>query len=213
MSELIWFSIPGSLVVATLLYVGRWPDIDKVGNALLTAGAVPLIGFIIHQGFRCLFEQWVGFQWRGRRVISEIQQHWQADNIDQRRAFLIWESTFYSDDFPESFREHDRGAWHYILSFWSGAFAAGLTVLVVSIWYSCVASLVLIVVGVVLGVKGYQTWDSLCDQELQMFRRYRHLFQESRDALIEPGYVPKESRDEKAPNNAAAGDVHHRGSL
>jgi hypothetical protein len=155
MNELIWFSIPGSLVVATLLYVGCWPDIDKVGNALLTAGVVPLIGFIIHQLFRCLFEKWFGFQWHRRRVIAEIQKYWKDDNINHRHAFLIWESTFYSDDSPESFREHDRGAWHYILSFWSGAFAAGLTLLGVSVWHSRIASLVLIVVGVALGMKGY----------------------------------------------------------
>jgi hypothetical protein len=196
--QLIWFSVPGSLVVAALLFTGWWPDLKSSGAAFLTAGAVPLIGFVIHQVFRIVFEVSFGFEWRGRKVISHIQQHWQNDRLDERKAFLIWESAFYSDQFPASFREHDRGAWHYILSFWSGSVAA-VVAAAISIGYSWNAILAFIAMAVVLGAKGFLTWRSLCEQEVQIFRRYRHVFQESRDALMDSAYVPKETRE---PNHA-----------
>ena len=195
MKELIWFSMPGSFVVCALLVTGCWPDIKSSGDAFLTAGAIPLIGFIIHQAFRIPFERWFGYKWRGRHVISHIQQHWKTDELDDQKAFLIWESAFYSDEFPESFREHDRGAWHYILSFWSGSLASLIAVAISIIGHLCIVSLIFSFVAIAFAVKGSQTWHSLCAQEVQIFRRYRHVFQESRDALMDSAYVPKEMRE------------------
>lgn len=182
MNKLIWFSVPGSIIVTSLVFAGIWPEVNSSGVALLTAGAVPVIGFIFHQLFRCMFEKWFGYDWNQRRVISEFRNQWPDDNLSEKDAFPIWEATFYGPSFPEGFREHDRGAWHYIVSFWSGALAAIVAFLILiateSLWAIAFPS-----VGIILGIKGYQTWASLCDQESLIFRRHIDLFTENKTAL------------------------------
>jgi hypothetical protein len=173
------------------IFAGIWPKVNSSGVSLLTAGAVPMIGFVFHQIFRCVFEKWFGYDWVQRRVISEIRNQWSDEGLSNKDAFLIWEVTFYGHGFPEGFREHDRGAWHYIVSFWSGAFAAVVAFLIVLPAYGLWA-LTFIAVGIVLGIKGFLTWVSLCDQEFLIFRRHIDLFTDNKNALRDANYTPKE---------------------
>lgn len=121
MEELIWFSIPGAVLAISVVLV--WPTvIETPTNAILLATLVPVIGFIIHEFYRLIFELSGGFARKSRLVLHGIillANHVDVPLSNLKQAHLIWVLTFYSDDFPKAFRDHGRGTWHYIFSFWS----------------------------------------------------------------------------------------------
>ena len=122
MESLIWFSIPGAVLVFAIVSTNQaWFQSD--GSKVLAAVAVPAVGFCVHQLYRLLFELNGGFESKSRIALTRIQSEFAPKGKFKSRklpkAFLIWETTFYSNEFPSPFRDHDRGAWRYILS--SGA--------------------------------------------------------------------------------------------
>ena len=123
MNELIWFSIPG----AVLLYAARilFPSLRASPDALVIAAA-PVIGFLFHQLYRTLFELCGGWESPRRAVLSAIRSAYAISDTDRHTIFLIWETTIYSDGIPDGFRDHDRGTWHYIMSFRSISLSAAL---------------------------------------------------------------------------------------
>jgi len=183
MKQLIWFSVPGAFLV--FAFVVTYPgSVGPHAVAALIAGT-PVIGFLLHQGFRVVFELCKGFESQHRSVLNQIADDFGLQGKDRlRQAFEIWEITFYGKDFPPAFRDHDRGAWHYILSFWSGALAGpiGLILLaVLTCWYDSHVRLAIFTVAplsvsvVILALKGYQTYRSLVAQELAAYKaNYKH---------------------------------------
>ena len=180
MEKLIWFSIPGALVV--FAFVVTYPQaISAHGVAALIAGT-PVIGFLAHQGFRVLFELYRGFECRHRSVISQIADDFDLKGENRlRQAFEIWEVTFYGAKFPAGFRDHDRGAWHYILSFWSVALGAVLGLLLLPLLTCYFESTVRLrnpavafyaVTLVTFVIKGWQTFRSLVGQELVVYKAH-----------------------------------------
>jgi hypothetical protein len=130
MNELIWYSFPGGLVTLTigLLYPDAVSDDEGLSEAKVAVliGLTPLVGFLFHQLFRLGFELSDGFARKSRTVLDPLQVGYSTSGIANRHlAFLLWETVFYGKDTPESFRNHVRRSWHYILSFW-GMTLAGL---------------------------------------------------------------------------------------
>jgi hypothetical protein len=124
MNKLIWFSIPGAIIILPLILMV--PNIGK--DWIIGLIGIPILGFIIHQLWRTIFELLGGFKSEKREIIKAIK-NWNK-NIKENEAFLVWEMTFYSEVVDKSFREHDRGAWHYIMSFYTCSIASGLSILI-----------------------------------------------------------------------------------
>jgi len=199
--KLIWFSIPGSFIVAACIISGC-PENYCSENIALYIGAAVVVGFVVHQCFRCFFEGFGMFDGRVspcfRKVIKEIyvsmdvkKHHCCCDTT----AFLIWECTFYGKDFPEGFRDHDCRSWHYIISFWSCSFAAVIAAVITFCSSNNCWALIFVGVGIMLFFKGLLTWCSICKQEVLIFRRHRDLFDENEEALLNRDtYKSKEQR-------------------
>jgi hypothetical protein len=177
METLIWYSAPGAVLAIAILDI--WPALIKTdGSSFLVAVALPVLGFGIHQFYRLLFEITRGFERQSRpalkRIRDEIASKNGIANCSPKKAFLIWETTFYGNGIPTPFREHDRNAWHFILSFESTALAAALGVcsLVLSCCFgarpSHLAWIVLAeaLIGVIFALKAHFTYQSLMRQEL-----------------------------------------------
>lgn len=147
MLELIWFSIPGAVFIFAAYSL--WPAVADSEPILLII-LVPIAGFVIHQSFRLLFEIYGGYSRKSRDALIYIQglvNEKHKMQIDIKQAFIIWELAFYSDKISSSFRDHDRGAWHYILSFWSVSFSALLSSVMI-LWVSNLDSIHLLYVFV-----------------------------------------------------------------
>jgi hypothetical protein len=127
----------------------------------LGIGLAVVLGFIVHQTFRTVFELFGGFASRLRPVIREIRNDADCSPFD---AFLVWELALYSDKVKDAFREHDRNAWHYIMSFWATAFSAVLGGGIVGLSDAPVAAgyaWAFVGVAVVFLVKGFLTARSI----------------------------------------------------
>lgn len=180
MQELIWFSIPGALVMAALWLV--CPRFSAVDPALGIALAV-VLGFVVHQTFRVAFELSGGWASRFRPVIREIRK---SGSHSPLQAFLIWELTLYADDTAAAFRDHDRNAWHFVMSFWATALAAVLGGLIVmrsdtpeaATWRWGFAA-----VAVVFALKGFLTARSISQQEIAMLKLRDKKFKATETAL------------------------------
>jgi hypothetical protein len=188
LQELIWFSIPGFTIVAAIVAV--WPsltimqtspstDVISTPKVALLVVLVPVVGFIVHQIFRLIFEKWGGFARKSRKVLHHISKVLAPrENIavpDLKRAFLVWETVFYSDKFPAPFREHDRRSWHFIISFWSISFSAVIAILICGVGYLYTSPNYLLLgvitvsellIGLIFYFKGMSTYQSLIDQEI-----------------------------------------------
>ena len=185
MNDLIWFSIPGAIALYASYIL--FPTFGSAPAAVLV-GAAPVSGFIIHQIYRTFFELRGGWESPRRPVIVFIQEAYGIPTSEKNSAFLIWETTIYSDQLPEAFREHNRRMWHYVMSFRSVWLAASL---------SCIA---LIVVQFLCGLprpttrfvlgfsylelafcwKGKLTYNSLSKQEVAAFQAHRNGFDTTR---------------------------------
>jgi hypothetical protein len=172
MNELIWFSIPGAIVILpiALIISDRFLCKDWVTGLIIVG--VPVLGFIIHQFWRFMYEFCGGYSSRRRIVIKTIKNNFGITK--SKDAFLIWEITFYKQ-VDESFRAHDRGAWHYIMSFYSCMLASIFSILIMllnfSIIYSQISNVfwILIILYLLVGIlfigKAKLTGRSLEDQE------------------------------------------------
>ncbi len=180
MEQLIWFSIPGALLCATLFVVCS----SSADEIVLWIAVAPVIGFVVHQVFRLGFEVAGGFASKRRKVLYHIIQDLEV--VSYKQAFLVWEVTFYSNDMPASFRDHDRGAWHYILSFWGISLAAFVSLGLCLLGYLLVAhrsdvlymALAQLVVLVIFALKGWTTYQSLMEQELAVFHVLKTKFRD-----------------------------------
>lgn len=201
MEQLIWFSVPGAVIV--FAFVTTYPDPISAQGAAALGGAIPLIGFLFHQGFRVVFEALGCYENDCRLVISQIADDFELKGENRRRqAFEIWEITFYGEKFPKAFRDHDREAWHYIQSFWSGAFAGVAGLILLFVFQCCfkshirlapLAVAVYIVTAAILAVKGWQTYRSLVRQEVAAYKACYQEFKkvaESRDSYKDRIAVP-----------------------
>jgi hypothetical protein len=187
MEELIWFSMPGAVFVAAV--VALWPEaVDTDPKAILLVILVPLAGFVLHQLYRLLFEWTGGYARKSRSVIHYIKDKLAPQKgvelEELREAFMVWELTFYGDEFPAAFRSHDRRAWHYILSFWSIALSGIIASLLGALW-CCFKSCSALHLGVALSglavaalfyLKGGSTYDSLVEQEEELAMSRADLF-------------------------------------
>jgi hypothetical protein len=186
MEELIWFSIPGAVLAAAIIAV--WPSSVTSANSIIWVVLVPLIGFVAHQTFRLIFELTGGFARRSRitlRYISKaIARQESVPELSFDQAFLIWEIVFYSDDFPAAFRDHDRGAWHYILSFWGVSLSAMLSIALCLTGYVAIlrttevllVAVAELLIAVIFYLKGRSTYYSLIRQESALVSVHENLF-------------------------------------
>jgi hypothetical protein len=100
LQELIWFSIPGFVMAAAIIAV--WSSmIDSEPKTVLWIILVPVIGFIIHQLYRLIFEATGGFARKSRKVLHHISKilapRGNVPVPDLKQAFLVWEIVFYSE--------------------------------------------------------------------------------------------------------------------
>ncbi len=195
MDELIFYSIPGALVMLSAIALRpSSTDLSPV-QAVLGAALVPLVGYIFHQLYRLLFEFTGNFERASRRAITYIHSTLprpDAVPITRRQAFLIWELGIYHKDVSAPFRDHDARSWHFILSFWASSLAALLgcaAVIVASLLPYKMTPLwpawPLLGVGLLLLLKGRNTYNSLNDQEVAFVRTNQQLFFHIMAALLE----------------------------
>jgi hypothetical protein len=187
MNQLIWFSIPGAIVTGTL-YLINFSSIINPQNGALLLGLSLLNGFVFHQIYRIIFETYKrGYagEWRGvlRKIIKAYKKKYKIkkNNKGYLKAFLIWETTFYSEGFPEGFRKHDEGSWHYIQSFW-GISVTALLSFITFVGYLYITKVELVgfsedlIVWIYIGLivmfylKGKLTFDRLNEQEMAIFK-------------------------------------------
>jgi hypothetical protein len=197
LQELIWFSIPGFTIVAAIVAV--WPawaimQIDS-SSAVVSAPKVallivlvPVVGFIVHQIFRLIFEKKGGFARKSRKVLHHISKVLAPrENIavsDLKSAFLIWETVFYSDEFPAAFRDHDRRSWHFIISFWTISFSAFIAILICIVGYLFTSpdylllgiTVLELLISPIFYLKGKSTYQSLIDQEIAVVYDNEEIF-------------------------------------
>ena len=133
MNQLIWFSIPGAIVMFPLVPIMPDKFLDKEWIIGLIIIGIPVLGFIIHQLWRTIYEACGGYRSMRRRVIKAIinKKDWNITN--RTDAFLVWEMTFYSKAIHESFREHDRVSWHYLMSFYACSTASAISIIIIII--------------------------------------------------------------------------------
>jgi hypothetical protein len=190
MEQLIWFSVPGSIVLYAIYLLV--PNVGAAPPALLV-GTAPMLGFVIHQTYRTLFEACRGWESQRRPVLTLIQQAYKLEKAQRHTAFLIWETNFYSDNIPAAFRDHNRNMWHYVMSFRSASFAAAAAAaaLALSVVLRCTQTppLLTVVGFAVLGgmfwLKGRLTYLSLTRQEEAAFRLHRKTFDSIRTTFAE----------------------------
>lgn len=190
MEDLIWFSMPGA-VLAVAIVVMCPAIVDTEAKAIILAVLMPGIGFSVDQIFRLIFEWTGGYARKSRTVLLHIMNVLAPrENIalsELKKAFLVWEITFYEDEFPAAFRDHDRGSWHYILSFWSISLAAALAFVFAMfglVFLSRNASLLLVALAelgaaLVFYFKGKSTYNSLVRQEVAVVHNHEGLFLET----------------------------------
>jgi hypothetical protein len=195
--DLIWFSVPGSIGVLTLGLL--FPSVAAIAPAILIASA-PMLGFVLHQSYRTLFELTGGWESGDRSVLALIGTEYDVE--DERTQFLIWETTFYSEGIPAPFREHNRAAWHYVMSFWSVAFTSFISAVALAITPLIFPQIDAPVPAVIAGflmtaifwLKGRQTYASLTRQEVAAFAAHKKAFDavgESVKRVIPPSQSPR----------------------
>ncbi len=194
METFIWFSVPGAVLLCAIV-ITHPALIQSEGNKVLGAVAVPTLGFGVHQFYRLVFEILGGFEGKWRTALNRIQSEFAPnsgiEDCKRRKAFLIWETTFYGDKFPSAFRDHNRGAWRYILSFQSTVFAAALALGWTVLWY-CLggrqqhlgATVALeVLVGLVFALKAEYTRKSIVRQEYAATFAWCRLFAKTCEML------------------------------
>jgi hypothetical protein len=129
MNELIWFSVPGAIAICAIYLL--CPRIGSAPAAVLI-GVVPMLGFILHQTYRTFFEAFGGWESPRRSVLASIQAAYRIDQSQRYAAFLIWETTFYSNDIPGLIQRSQSGdvaLCHVVpicfLYFWHRSYRAG----------------------------------------------------------------------------------------
>ena len=197
MESLVWYSIPGVIVVATisLIALSELKLMTSPFFAVSLAFLIPTCGFVVHQLMRVLFEGTGGFARKSRLAMNEICNWAKTEHnvdIDCRKAFLVWESAFYGEGFPEAFREHNRGVWHYILSFWGVSLACLLSAMTTTVFFSInsdrlelfISSIFSLALYFMFRKKGFQTYHSLNKQEKMLFWRKSGIFKDHLYALL-----------------------------
>jgi hypothetical protein len=134
MQQLMWFSIPGGLLV-TAAWLWRPSLVGEDPNEVLLAAIVVGAGFIANQVWRSIFERFFGYHDKKRAAFVRIQEllglgarpndpaegaKWDA-NRDDHNTFHL---NLYSDAIPSSFREHNRGSWHYYIGLRTSAWTS-----------------------------------------------------------------------------------------
>ena len=199
MEQLIFFSIPGALMIGSVV-VG-WPQpnyYDKTYFWVAIIAITPMFGYIIHQIYRIGFERTGGFARESRTTLQTIVDAFREQRtLSIEEAFQVWEITFYSDEFPDSFRDHDRRTWHFIHAAWSAAFAAvlGLCALTISTYtQEPVGTVGLLLAFLNFGVylvcwlKAGTAYRDLMEREIAVFRRHFSSFEVTFNHLY--GSVP-----------------------
>lgn len=194
MEQLLWYSIPGAVLGLPIACIR--PEIfSSSSHSIIAVVLLPVIGFIFHQFFCLCFERTGGFARKSRKSLDcikkELTRQENAEDLDQNRAFLVWEITFYGKEFPAAFFDHDRRCWHYILSFWSIALAAFVVFALVTLsllfhvanYPLFLLALVELILSLVFYLKGKSTYDNLIRQEIAVFRRHKELFQDTLDSI------------------------------
>lgn len=187
MREFFWCYVTGVLLLAG-------PIVFFPAKFLELVVLAPAAGFLVHQTARLRFERKGGYAQPERAVIERIRSQFApkfgVDGLSDDEAFLLWETTFYSDAFPASFREHDHRAWFAVLALRGMALAAragaafcfvvGLALLVGRNAEGTIVAFAVMGVDVVLaqilGAKAATTQASLFQQEAAVLQLQQDLF-------------------------------------
>jgi len=188
MSELIWYSIPGAIVIFALYLVS--PSICS-SQAVVIIASTPVLGYVVHQLYRTIFELFRGWESSRRPVLKMIRDTYNLDSSERNSPFLIWETTLYSDKIPNAFRDHNRASWHYVMSFRSICFASVISGFIIACFpkfWSYQSHPVLIIcgflaIGIIFWLKGKLTYLSLTRQECAAFKKYNEAFKCTRERI------------------------------
>ena len=181
MKELIWYSIPGG-IFAFCLYVGFDSTFLQEQSTLIGVASAPVIGFIIHQLFRTIFERRV-FASARRQVIRELTKDY--PELKDKEPFYVWETVFYSETIKDAFRERHRSLWNYAMSFWTVTLACILSILAFPICQHYFLAIwdgdwrwigLFLVLGILFLIKGLHTFKDIGEIEVITYRNMRHEF-------------------------------------
>jgi hypothetical protein len=138
MDQLIFFSVPG-LVMALTVFIIRPSIVNSREELAALALLTPLVGYIIHQTYRWVFEWGQGFGRNSREVVSYIYEKLAPSEsllISREEAFLVWEVAIYDTQKFSGFLQHDGRSFHFTLAFWSTTFASIIGVFTTAVWFS-----------------------------------------------------------------------------
>lgn len=99
MNQLIWFSIPGAILILALGIVIPIDNLTEKNVVLIVVG-IPIVGFIIHQLWRTIFELFWGYHFKGRLIIIELMNEYRISNKEAFPASssfvrrMLWQDVF-----------------------------------------------------------------------------------------------------------------------
>ena len=201
MDELIFFSIPGLVIVLTI--IGIRPTIINSQQELITLALLtPLAGYILHQTFRLGFELTGGYSRDSRAVVKYIVEKLatqESISISKKNAFHVWEITFYDTKDFSGFRDHDARSFHYTLAFWSTSFASIFGIILTGGYYffqktPCfdyftpmkVFFIALqIVFAIIFWIRGNNVYKSINEQEVAFLLKNKEEFKKCMFEILE----------------------------
>lgn len=187
MNELIFFSVPGFVVILSV--IGIYPDIiTSTSSQKLVALALttPLFGYVLHQVYRLFFEITGGYSRKSRAVVRYIVEklaHQEAMSVSYLQAYLIWEITLHDTKDFSNFLAHVSKTWHFTLAFWVTTFSS-IVGIIFTLCFSCYlhTTVNLSIMGLqgILGIvflrRGFNIYKTLNDQEVAFLRKNEPVF-------------------------------------
>ena len=176
MEQLIWCTIPGALLVTALVIPGFWLTRDTSGWTAITICTAPVVGLVMRETFRCLFNTWFRFRLPRWRVLGSIMRTQGDCSMGAKDAFVIWECGLCSDTFPAAFRDHLTRSMDRMFAYGSVSFAAlcGLPYLLFG--EATTAAVVYVGVALAFACLGHQLWQVLDREQARMFEMHRNVF-------------------------------------
>ncbi|MBI1818441.1 MAG: hypothetical protein HYR72_25950 [Deltaproteobacteria bacterium] len=198
--EVVWYTIPGAIFLVPLLspspqqLVCNAMGFDKAAGL---AGIFFLVGYVLHQMARAVFEFWfVGYAMGARSAITCIQQggKWEEDKDRHRwfryrndfqrgcreertwrlKAQAVWELGAYNSSvIKEEMYRHIQRAWNYWISFQAIAFSSVLSIVSAMVCHGCTWWIpIQLIIVVVFWLKSELTLEYINRQEVLLVRTH-----------------------------------------
>jgi hypothetical protein len=187
MNELIFVSIPGFIVVLSI--IGIWPEIitsTSDQKFVVLALMTPLLGYILHQVYRLFFEITGGYSRKSRAVVRYIVEKLapqECMSVSYLQAYLVWEISLYDTKDFSNFLPHVSKTWHFTLAFWVTTFASIIGIiftLCFSYYLHTPINLFIMglqgILGIIFWRRGFNIYETLNEQEVAFLRKNEPVF-------------------------------------